>query len=106
MGTDLGHQEDAVAQPFETGAHPVFGFAAMIFPTIVEEGNTAVDRLPDQAHRRSLVGRVSYMMSAKPYGRDLDIMATERSQRYRVSLSSGHRSLPPLWQTNLQLRYH
>jgi hypothetical protein len=39
----------------------------MIFPTIVEERNPAIHRLPNEAHRGALVGCIAEMMSTEPY---------------------------------------
>ena len=59
MGTYLSHQEHAVAYSFQAGAHPVFGLAAVILPTIVEESNASIYGLPDQAYGSGLIGGVS-----------------------------------------------
>jgi hypothetical protein len=56
---NLGHEEHAIPHSFQAGAHPVFGFAAVIPPTVVEESNAAIYGLPDQAYSRPLVSGVS-----------------------------------------------
>src|ERR1700686_3014955 len=43
MRADLCHQENAVPLAAQCRPHPVFAFAAMIFPAIIEEGNPAID---------------------------------------------------------------
>jgi hypothetical protein len=53
----------------------------VIFPGIVEERNTAIHGLPDEAYRGGLVRCIAEMMSAEPYSRDLDVVATELSKR-------------------------
>jgi hypothetical protein len=46
---DFGHEEDAVALPFKSAAHPVFGFAAMVFPAVIKERDAAIDGFIDYA---------------------------------------------------------
>ena len=65
MGADLRHQEDLVATPFQTIAHPNFRLAAMILPAVVEEGDAAIDGFLHDADRGLLVSGVAQMVAAK-----------------------------------------
>src|SRR5579863_161594 len=93
MGTDLGHEEHAIAHARQTVAHPDFGLAAMVFPAIVEECNAAIHGLPDKAYRGVNVRRIAEMMAAEAQRRDLHVVATKLSQRNRIT-SVRHRVLP------------
>ena len=59
MRTDLRHQEYSIPHSFEPGAHPVFGLTVVIFPTIVKEGNAAIDGLPNEADRGTFIRCIS-----------------------------------------------
>src|SRR3954464_14332560 len=73
MRTNLGHEEDAVAPPFQRSTHPDFGFAAMIFPAVVEEIHARVDRAVHDSVRRRLILSVAKVMSAQAERGDLNI---------------------------------
>ena len=70
--------------PLSAFAHPVFRFAAVIFPAVVEERDAAVDRLRDDPHRRGLVLRVAQMMSAQTQRRDVRSVPFKRTLRDRT----------------------
>jgi hypothetical protein len=42
---DLRHQENFVAPAFQAFAHPVFRFAAVVFPAVIEKIDSRVHRL-------------------------------------------------------------
>src|SRR5262249_58813533 len=74
---DLGHKEDFVAPSFEALAHPILGFAAMIFPAVVEEGDAAVDGLLDDADGGLDVGGVAEMVAAEAERGNVIVVAAE-----------------------------
>jgi len=45
--------------------HPYFGFASAIFPSIVEECDSAIDRLMDDLYRRFFIWCFAQMVAAK-----------------------------------------
>ncbi len=65
MGTGFRHQKNFVAAAFEARAHPDFGFAAAIFPAVVEEGDSAIDGLMNDFDRGFFVRRFAEMVAAK-----------------------------------------
>jgi hypothetical protein len=93
MRTNLGHQEHAIAEALQAVSHPNFSLPAMIFPTVVEECNPAIHRLPNEPYRGATVRRISKMMPAESYRRDLDVVAAELSKRNRIT-TVRHRVLP------------
>ena len=85
MSTDLCHEEYLVPPAFQALAHPVFRLAAVIFPAVVEERDSAVDGLVTNLHGCSFVLRVPKMMTAQAKSRNLDVgLGAEASQRDRV----------------------
>ena len=58
-------QFQVTAHSLQTGSHPVFRLAEVIFPTIVKERNAAIHGLPHKPYRRGLIRCISQMMSAK-----------------------------------------
>ncbi len=44
---NLGHKKDMIAEALERFAHPLFGFATMVLPAVVEEGDAAIDGVAD-----------------------------------------------------------
>ena len=71
MRADLRHQKELLALTLQAFAHPDFGFAAMVFPTVIEEVNAAVDRAVHNCLSRLLVLSIAQMMSAQAKRRDL-----------------------------------
>ena len=109
---DLRHQENLIALATEGSAHPVLGFTAMVFPAVVKEIDSAIDRLMDEASGGGLVFRITQMMATKaergylkagpaetPPGNPTirGLHAIERSRisaDVRRDVSSGHRRAP------------
>ena len=67
----LRHQEDALALTFERFAHPDFGFAAMVFPTVVEERHASINRAIHNFLSRWLIFGIAQVMTAQAKRRDL-----------------------------------
>src|SRR3984957_20667676 len=65
----------------------------MIFPAIIEECDAAIDGLPNEPYRGGLIRCIAEMMSAISYRRDLDVVATELTQRDGRSASIWHGAL-------------
>ncbi len=78
---DLGHQENFVAAALQALAHPVFGFAAMVFPAVVEEGDAAIDGFLDDSNRSGDVWRIAEMVAAKAERRNTDVVPAKRLHR-------------------------
>ena len=81
VGADLGHEEDFVAAALQALAHPVFRFAAMVFPAVVEEGDAAIDCFLDDSNRGGNVWRIAEMVAAKAECRNTDIVPAKRLHR-------------------------
>ena len=88
MRADLGHQETWSRRAFQAFAHPVFGFAAMIFPAVVEEGDAAVDGFVHQADSGLLVFGVAEMVAAESERGNLVAVPSEGTERDTCRL--GH----------------
>ena len=74
---DLGHQEDFVAAALQALAHPVFGFAAVVFPAVVEERDAAVDGLLNESNGGGDVGSVAEVMAAEAECRNTEHRACQ-----------------------------
>jgi hypothetical protein len=95
MRADLGHQKHFVAAAFQAFPHPIFSFAAMIFPAVVKKSDAAIDGLLDDANGGLLVRGVALMMAAESQCRNLLVVAPERLHRNAVpdGSSGGHRAI-------------
>jgi hypothetical protein len=95
MRAHFGHQEDLFANTLQPLAHPDFGLAQAIFPAVIKEGDSSVDRFVHQVNGRFLVGRIAKVMASESERGDLDIMFAElalwnRSARLRGFLTCWH----------------
>src|ERR1700730_14052358 len=84
VGADLCHQEDFVALAAKRRAHPVLGFASMIFPAVIEESNAAVDSGMRNPRSRFQVLIIAEVMAAKSERGDFYAGVTERPERDAV----------------------
>ena len=84
MRADLRHQKNFVAAALQALPHPVFGFTAMVFPTVVEESDAAIDRLLDNSNRSGHIGRIAEMVTTKAERRNTDVVAAERLHSNRI----------------------
>jgi hypothetical protein len=91
MGAGFGHQKNFIAQAFKAGPHPDFGFAATVFPAIVEERNAAIDRLMDDFNCGFNVGHAAEMVATQAEGGNLRVVASELSEGNGSGGSLGHR---------------
>ena len=66
MRADLAHQEHFLPLALEALAHPHFGFAPVVFPTVVEKINAAIEGLIDDQPGRMQIFRVAEMMAPQP----------------------------------------
>src|SRR5438552_4135199 len=99
MRTDLRHEEDFVAAAFEREAHPIFGAAVEILPTVVEKSDARVHRFVNEANGVLDALEFADVMAADPERRDAHAGPAERphgdgagvndSRRFRLKLSSG-----------------
>jgi hypothetical protein len=64
MSADLRHEEHAIALTFEAASHPDFGFAAMVFPAVIEEMDASVDGPSNNRVACFEIFRVAQVMSA------------------------------------------
>ncbi len=77
VSADFGHEEDFVAIAFEGVAHPDFGFAAVIFPAVIEEGYAAVDGFVNDLGGHLSIFSVAEMVSTETQSGDFLIVATK-----------------------------
>ncbi len=89
MRTDLGHQEDAVALAFESAAEPVLGFAAMVFPAVVEERDAAANGFVDDLRGDVLFVGIAQMMAAATDGGHFHAGLAKGPKR-NVTRGAGH----------------
>src|SRR5450755_248516 len=89
MRAHFGHQENTIADAFQSLAHPIFGFSAMIFPAVIEECDSSFDGIVHQADSRIFVFGIPQVMAAEPECRDLNVMPAEAADRNSCALSHG-----------------
>jgi hypothetical protein len=76
---DFGHEENLVAHTFQSLAHPVFGSPAVVFPTVIEEADAAVDGIAHQAHGNLFVFGVAQMMASETKDGDLCVVSAKEA---------------------------
>ena len=88
-------------RPFQALAHPIFRFAAMVFPAVVEEGDAAIDRFLDNSDRRGDIRRIAEVVAAKTECRNTDIVPAKRLHRdsivHSLALQWGREGLARNW---------
>ena len=70
VGADLGHQEDLVAPPLESLAHPLLALAVVVLPGVVEEVHAGVDGLVNDGDGFLEGGSVAQAVAAHADDRD------------------------------------
>src|SRR5580658_9946515 len=65
MRTNLSHQKCFVARILQSLSQPVFGFAAVVFPTAVKEGDPAVKGAMDDGEGGRFIRGCVKMMAAQ-----------------------------------------
>jgi hypothetical protein len=81
VGAGFGHEKNFVAAAFQACSHPDFGFAAAIFPTVVEKSDSAVDGLVNDLNGSFRVGSFSEVMTAEAENRNFGVGAAELAER-------------------------
>jgi hypothetical protein len=84
MRANLRHEEDFVAEAFQAFAHPILGFASVIFPTVVEKSNSAIDSFMNDLNGGRFIGRVAEVVPAEPKGGNGSTGLAKSSQRNRA----------------------
>jgi hypothetical protein len=73
------HQKNAIAAALQGLAHPVFRFAAVVLPAVVEKGDAAIDGLMHNLNGGLLAFSIAQVMPAKPQRGNLIAMPAEIS---------------------------
>jgi hypothetical protein len=81
MGTDLGHEEDILAMSPQALSQPVLGLAPVVFPAVVEEGDSVIDRLMHDVDRGLFISGRAQRMAPQAQGRYLHIRLAESAKR-------------------------
>ena len=82
MGANFGHQEGLIAAALQSLAHPVFTFAAMIFPAVIEESDAAIEGFVDQGDGgRFIFGGAEMVAAHAERGDFYAFMFAELAQR-------------------------
>ena len=94
---DLRHQENRFTTIFDRATHPLFAFAVVIFPGVVQEVDTRIDRGVNNPHRFGHRIGFAKMISAEADDGDEVWMASERAaidgqHFHNISLISRSRS--------------
>jgi hypothetical protein len=83
VGTNLRHDESLIAPSAKTFTQPVLGFTAVIFPTIIVEGDSAIQGTVDDLYGGCFVFGCAQVVSSEAQSRNLHIGLAKTTQRDR-----------------------
>src|SRR6266446_2496865 len=81
MGTSLGHQKYFVSIALEGRSHPDFTLTAVVFPAVIKEVDTSIDRSVNNIEGGFLVCGLAQMVATEAERRDLHPSLSEGAHR-------------------------